>query len=130
MVALLSVWLHLQRLRRIALVQFADSCRPVVGEVVLIGDEEYPVILGLVAQLGPQRVSPEGRAVGPVPGPLLVAPGVSELKDLELLTLIFHLINGKDGIGMIRDEADLLELRILLGLLPGRASQYNESAFI
>ena len=60
----------------------------------------------------------------------MVAPGVSELKDLELLTLIFHLINGKDGIGMIRDEADLLELRILLGLLPGRASQYNESAFI
>jgi len=59
----LSVRLHLKRLRSIALVQFADSCRPVVGEVVLIGDEEYPVILGLVAQLGPQRVCPEGGAV-------------------------------------------------------------------
>jgi len=59
-----------------------------------------------------------------------VAPRVSKLKDLELLTLIFHLINSKDGIGMIRNEAYLLQLGILLGLLPRRASQYNESAFI
>ena len=53
----------------------------------------------------------------------MVAPGVSELEKLEFLALVFHLMSSKNGIGMIRDEADLLELCILLGLLPSRASQ-------
>ena len=110
--------------------QFAYRCRPIVGEVVLIRNEEDPIILGLVAQLGPQGIRPEGGGVRPVPGPLLVAPGVSELEELEFLALVFHLKSSKNCIGMIRDEADLLQLCILLSLLPGRASEYNESALI
>ena len=60
----------------------------------------------------------------------MVAPGVSELEELKFLALAFHFMSSKNGIGMIRDEADLLQLCILLSFLPSRASEYNESAFI
>jgi hypothetical protein len=59
-----------------------------------------------------------------------VAPGISEFEELEFVALVFHFMSSKNGIGMIRDKADLLQLCILLSLLPGRASEYNESAFI
>jgi hypothetical protein len=63
LVALLCVWLHFQGLRRVTLMQLANRCRPIVGEVVLVGNEEDPIILGLVAQLGPQGVRPEVGAI-------------------------------------------------------------------
>ena len=71
----------------IACVDPAHNSGSVVVNVISEGNEEDAVVRFLHAQLETESRGPLGRLIGPVTCPFLVAPGITQLEELNWLTV-------------------------------------------
>lgn len=103
LIAVHSYWLVVE-----AIVHFTDGGASVVAHVVLVGDEEYSIVCIHESHLLLQLGCPFVTLVWPVAHPLLVTPGVSQFKQLQLAMLLWlELPSLDDSIGVITDETKL-----------------------
>jgi hypothetical protein len=71
----------------------ADTGSGKVANVIAVGNKEHAILFDRGAKLFAEFVSPERRVVGPVAGPLLLAPRVAHLEESNLLALMLKLVD-------------------------------------